>query len=86
MSWGGGFAPYVSVNDRKYQAIRKIETLEKQGVICNPIIIEKRVIAKTFWGKAWPRSVSSSKKKKNVKVAKRCCWPVNNKDRPGKFV
>ena len=53
MNWYGGFAPYVSVAERKKQAARKVSALKKKGITTRPILIEGRTIAKTFWGKAW---------------------------------
>lgn len=57
MSYGyysyGGFAPYVSVAKRKQQAAKKIKALQKKGRAINPVQLEGRAIAKTFWGKSW---------------------------------
>lgn len=54
--WGGydgGWAPYVPVSERRRQAAKKIAALQKKGKSISPIRIEGRVIARTFWGKAW---------------------------------
>lgn len=51
MSWD--YPPYVRVAERKKKAAKKVASLIKKGHIVNPIVIEGRVIAKTFWGKAW---------------------------------
>lgn len=48
-----GWAPYVSAAKRKEIAAKKIKEGQKKGKIFNPIVIEGRTIAKTFWGKAW---------------------------------
>ncbi len=55
MSWGSswGYSPYVKVAERKKQAADKVAKLKKQGKDVQPIIIEGRLIATTFWGKAW---------------------------------
>jgi uncharacterized Zn finger protein len=45
--------PYVPVARRRAQAMRKIENLKKKGVVIQPIEIEGRKIATSFWGKAW---------------------------------
>ncbi len=45
--------PYVPVARRRAQAKKKIENLKKKGVIIQPIEIEGRKIAASFWGKAW---------------------------------
>lgn len=48
-----GWAPYVSVAERKAKALKHVEGLAKKGIPCNPIQIQGRKIASTFWGKAW---------------------------------
>ena len=57
MSWG--YAPYVRVAERKKKAAKKVASLIKKGHAVNPILIEGRVIAKTFWGKAWCKHLES---------------------------
>lgn len=59
MSWYGGFAPYVKVADRKRKAANEVEKLKKKGQICEPIVIEGRAIANSFWGKAWCEHLES---------------------------
>ena len=49
----GGWAPYVSVAERRRRAMKKMDALRKKGVDIQPIQIEGRKIAKTFWGAAW---------------------------------
>jgi len=49
----GGWGDYVSVAERKKRAAEKIAALQKSSQIINPIRIEGRSIAKTFWGKSW---------------------------------
>lgn len=49
----GGWAPYVSVAQRKLRASQKAAALSKKGQHCQPIAIEGRAIAKSFWGNAW---------------------------------
>jgi uncharacterized Zn finger protein len=49
----GGWAPYVPVAARRQQAERKAAALRKQGRTCQPVTIEGRTIAHSFWGKAW---------------------------------
>ena len=48
-----GFPPYVPVAERRRQAARELEKLKKKGHPVSPVVIEGRVIARTFWGKAW---------------------------------
>ncbi len=59
MGWYGGFAPYVRVADRKRKAAKEVDKLKKKGQICEPIVIEGRTIANTFWGKAWCNNLES---------------------------
>ena len=49
----GGWAPYVPVAERRRRAKKKMEALRKKGVDVQPVEIEGRQIANTFWGKAW---------------------------------
>ena len=59
MGWYGGFAPYVPVAQRRKAAARKVAQLKKKGQNIQPVNIEGRVIAKTFWGKAWCDNLES---------------------------
>jgi uncharacterized Zn finger protein len=47
------FPQYVPVARRRAQARRKIEELRRRGIETDPVVIEGRAIARTFWGKAW---------------------------------
>lgn len=49
----GGWAPYVSVAERRRKAERMLASLKKKGQACEPVVIEGRAIARTFWGKQW---------------------------------
>lgn len=51
--FGGGFPPYVSAAERRRRATRALARLRKQGRAPQPVVIEGRAIASTFWGKAW---------------------------------
>ncbi|MCC7007033.1 MAG: hypothetical protein IT497_10390 [Ottowia sp.] len=55
----GGWAPYVPVAERREKAQRKLKSLEKQGRICQPVTVEGRAIARTFWGKKWCDNLES---------------------------
>ena len=55
----GGFAPYVPVAERKRKAAEHLKKLQKKGKQLNPIVIVGRLIAKTFWGKAWCDNLES---------------------------
>ena len=50
---GWGWKPYVSVKERRKQALSKMEKLRKKGQPISPVTIAGRTIAGTFWGKAW---------------------------------
>src|SRR4051794_13702823 len=52
-SYHGGWAPYVPVAERRRQAEREMQKLRKTGHPVAPVVIEGRMIASTFWGKAW---------------------------------
>ncbi len=54
MSWGGYWKPYVPVAQRQANAKKAMEKLsKKKGIATQPIRIEGRLIATTFWGKKW---------------------------------
>jgi uncharacterized Zn finger protein len=48
-----GWAPYVSVAQRRRKAASEMAKLKKKGHPVAPVIVEGRTIVKTFWGKAW---------------------------------
>lgn len=48
-----GWAPYVPVAQRKRNALREAASQTKKGTALSPVTIGGRLIAKTFWGKAW---------------------------------
>jgi uncharacterized Zn finger protein len=50
---GWGWKPYVPVAERRRRALREMEKRRKQGHVVAPVSIEGRIIARTFWGKAW---------------------------------
>ncbi len=51
--YDSGWAPYVSVAERRRKAAKEMEKRRKQGKNISPVLIDGRAIAKTFWGKAW---------------------------------
>jgi uncharacterized Zn finger protein len=60
MGWGYyGFRPYVPVAQRRREAQREMEKMRKKGLVVQPIKIDGRMIAKTFWGKAWCENLES---------------------------
>ncbi len=48
-----GWKPYVPVGQRRKSAEQAMGRLRKSGVSLQPVRIEGRLIARTFWGKAW---------------------------------
>src|SRR5215510_1533834 len=44
---------YVPAAERRRQAAREIQKLKKKGHPVSPVVVEGRLIARTFWGKAW---------------------------------
>ena len=54
------YAPYVPVAQRRANAAKAAVKLEKKfGRKLSPVAIEGRLIAKTFWGKAWCDNLES---------------------------
>src|SRR5713226_4178922 len=53
MDYEWGWRPYVSVAERRAQALRETAKLRKKGHPVSPVVIEGRTIVKTFWGEAW---------------------------------
>lgn len=49
----GYWAPYVPVAQKRAQAAKHLQKAKAKGKSLNPVIIEGREIARTFWGKAW---------------------------------
>lgn len=48
-----GWSPYVPVAQRRAKARKQMDKLRKQGVDIQPVEIEGRTIARSFWGKGW---------------------------------
>jgi uncharacterized Zn finger protein len=59
MGWYYGFRPYVSVAQRRRKAQLEMEKRRRKGLAVSPIVIAGRIIAKTFWGKAWCDNLES---------------------------
>jgi uncharacterized Zn finger protein len=55
----GGWAPYVSVAERRRRAMKKMDALRKKGVDVQPVEIDGRKIARSFWGEAWCEHLES---------------------------
>jgi uncharacterized Zn finger protein len=54
-----GWSPYVPVAERRASAAKKMDKLRKQGVNIQPVVIEGKMIARSFWGKAWCNHLDS---------------------------
>src|SRR6266478_166508 len=50
---GWGWRPYVSVAERRLQALREMDKRRKKRHVISPVTVEGRTIVKTFWGKSW---------------------------------
>jgi uncharacterized Zn finger protein len=48
-----GWQPYVPVAERRRRAEQKLAKLKKKGQPIEPVLIEGRTIAKSFWGQSW---------------------------------
>lgn len=55
MAYGYGWRwrPYVPVAQRRAKAMKQMEKLRKKGMDIQPVKIEGRQIARTFWGRGW---------------------------------
>jgi uncharacterized Zn finger protein len=53
------WAPYIPVSARRRSAEQALARMRKDGVQTQPVNIEGRLIARTFWGKAWCRHLES---------------------------
>jgi uncharacterized Zn finger protein len=47
------YPPYVSVAERRRKAEQEIEKRRKKGLRVEPVRVEGRLIAHSFWGKGW---------------------------------
>ncbi len=52
-SYDGYWPPYIPVSERRAQAKREVAKLRKKGEDIQPVEIEGRAIARSFWGKGW---------------------------------
>jgi uncharacterized Zn finger protein len=48
-----GYPRYVSVEEKRANAAKKLKQLKKKNPAIKPIIIERSTIARTWWGKSW---------------------------------
>ena len=54
-----GFAPYVSVAEKRAKADRQIAKLKKTNPDLAPVLTESNTIARSWWGKAWNKNLES---------------------------
>lgn len=52
-----GFPRYISVGEKQQRSKKKLEQLKKKNKNIAPIIIEGRILAHTWWGKAWNKNL-----------------------------
>ncbi len=48
-----GWAPYVTVAERRAKAQKQLEKMRKKGLKVQPVQLSGRKIAASFWGKGW---------------------------------
>ena len=48
-----GWAPYVTVAERRAKAQKQLEKMKKKGLKVQPVLLSGRKIAASFWGKGW---------------------------------
>ncbi|MDD2603878.1 MAG: hypothetical protein RBR20_03630 [Desulfobacterales bacterium] len=53
------FPPYVTVAEKAARAERKRRQLEKKGHRLDPVCLQGRTIARSWWGKAWCQNLES---------------------------
>lgn len=53
----GGFAPYVSVAERRDRAQKTVATLRKKNPNIRPVVVEGQKLARTWWGQAWNKNL-----------------------------
>ncbi|MDT8440763.1 MAG: hypothetical protein RQ723_03770 [Desulfuromonadales bacterium] len=54
-----GWAPYVSVAERRAKASKQLEKMKKKGLDVRPVQLSSRRIAASFWGKGWCEHLES---------------------------
>ena len=54
-----GFAPYVTVAERRVKAQKQLEKMKKKGLKVQPVELSGRKIADSFWGKGWCEHMES---------------------------
>jgi uncharacterized Zn finger protein len=59
MNYDWYYPPYVTVAQRRAKAAKAAAKLAKRGRAFQPVVIQGRQIAHTFWGQAWCRHLES---------------------------
>ncbi len=54
-----GWAPYVTVAERRAKARKQLEKMKKKGLDVQPVQLSGRKIAASFWGKGWCEHMES---------------------------
>lgn len=55
----GGFPKYISAAEKKEKANNSIAKLKKKNSDIEPVILDGRTLAKSWWGKAWNLNLES---------------------------
>ena len=53
MGYWSYYPRYVTIAEKKAKAVRKLKQLKKKNPDIEPILLEGRSIARTWWGKSW---------------------------------
>jgi uncharacterized Zn finger protein len=59
MSWEWSFRSYVSAAEKRRRSEKAADAHERNGRKLSPVRIDGRMIAKSFWGKAWCSNLES---------------------------
>ena len=59
MRWEWNFRPYVSIAETRRRAEKAASALGRKGEKLNPVRVDGRTIARSFWGKAWCENLES---------------------------
>lgn len=59
MAFYGGFAPYVTVAEKKIKALQTIEKLSKKNPNISPVTLVGTKLTRTWWGKSWNLNLES---------------------------
>lgn len=57
--WDSQFPEYVPVAQRRAKALAQTSKLEKKGRKLDPVKLSGKLIAASFWGKAWCKNIES---------------------------